>query len=114
MNVSSSPILVGNLYGPKFRERENEKRGDLTPWENGRKEGASRAASVNKFLHYCLNVSYIFHRSVEDKIHFRAQLKTHLDALNFHQGGDYANNFRAKFILPFESEYLLVLALIFV
>lgn len=27
VNVSSSPILVGNLYGPKFRERENEERG---------------------------------------------------------------------------------------
>lgn len=30
VNVSSSPILVGNLYGPKFRERENEERGGET------------------------------------------------------------------------------------
>lgn len=100
-----------NLEKGKTRRGE-ERLNSVGKWEKGRR--VSRRIGKCKFLHYCLNVSYIFHRSVEDKIHFRAQLKTHLDALNFHQGGDYANNFRAKFILPFESEYLLVLALIFV
>lgn len=100
-----------NLEKGKTRRGE-ERLNSVGKWEKGRR--VSRRIGKYKFLHYCLNVSYIFHRSVEDKIHFRAQLKTHLDALNFHQGGDYANNFRAKFILPFESEYLLVLALIFV
>lgn len=100
-----------NLEKGKTRRGE-ERLNSVGKWEKGRR--VSPSIGKYKFLHYCLNVSYIFHRSVEDKIHFRAQLKTHLDALNFHQGGDYANNFRAKFILPFESEYLLVLALIFV
>lgn len=96
-------ICMGlNLEKGKTVERSGEERkGERfnCPWENGgwRKEGTSRV----QFLYYYFKLPTF---STE---HFRPQLKTHFDALNFHQMGDYVNNFRAKFILPFESENLL-------
>lgn len=94
------------MYGPKFRERENggeERRGeerDLTV--RGKMEDGERKVRTRvQFLYYYFKLPTF---STE---HFRPQLKTHFDALNFHQMGDYVNNFRAKFILPFESENLL-------
>lgn len=91
-------ICMGlNLEKGKTVERRGERFN--CPWENGgwRKEGTSRV----QFLYYYFKLPTF---STE---HFRPQLKTHFDALNFHQMGDYVNNFRAKFILPFESENLL-------